>query len=456
MKMKSLITIAFVLLCSVIGYGQIQFLRYNDDFSFLKGDSVTKQGFQKLKYIPISAKLKVSFGGEIREQLQRYDNINFGDVPPTFITSSAWQLWHRMMAHTNIDAGNKTRVFLQLSSTYRFINPNPLTPEIEQNELSLHQVFIDYHFNNNWMARIGRQEMSYGSHRFITFREGPNTRLTFDAAVFKYIRKDRKVDVFAVSPVISQRGVFDDQSFKDVAVGVYANEKVSKSLAVDYYLFHFHSRRRKYNFANGTENRKVAGFRLFSDNAKTNYEIEANYQFGKFNKLLINAYGIFADLNYKILPAHSVILGIAGNFLTGDKRINDNQLNTYNLLYSKPQYGLTAPIGATNMITVNPYIKLNPARSSNVYIGGNFMWRQSNEDGTYSPGGVQVRPKPEYLFTSSEKQLGTLLVLETSYSFNPNLSISVDASKFYAGTYVKQTGAGKNITYLSFKASLKF
>ena len=84
------------------------------------------------------------------------------------------------MAHANVDVGQKARVFVQLSSTYRFLNPNPFTQEIDQNELSLHQAFIDYRLNKNWAARIGRQEMSYGSHRLITFREGPNTRLTFD------------------------------------------------------------------------------------------------------------------------------------------------------------------------------------------------------------------------------------------------------------------------------------
>lgn len=454
--MQKLITVIAVLLCSVIGYTQIQYLRYNDDFSFLKGDSVTKRGFQKLKYIPLGHEIKVSFGGEVREQLQRYDNINFGDVPPSFKTPSTWQLWHRIMAHANIEAGLKARVFVQLSSTYRFINPNPLTPEIEQNELSLHQAFVDYYLNKNWMTRIGRQEMSYGSHRLITFREGPNTRLTFDAAIFKYKSKNRKVDVFTISPVISQKGVLDDRSFKDLVIGVYVNEKIAKTLSMDYYLLHFHSKRRQYNFLGGTENRKVAGFRLFSENPRINYEVEANYQFGKFNQLLINAYGISADLNYKALSGYSVILGIAGNYLTGDKSKNDNQLNTYNLLYSKPQYGLTAPIGATNMITVNPYIKLNPTRKSNVYLGGNFLWRQSNQDGTYSPGAVEVRPKPENLFASSENQLGILLVLETAYVINSNLSIAVDASKFFAGTYVKQTGAGKDITYYSFKASLKF
>jgi hypothetical protein len=454
--MKILLTGVIVFLSSVVGYGQIQYLRYNDDFSFLNSDSVVKRGLHKLKYIPLFTKLRVSFGGEIREQLQQYVSINFGDVPPIYKTSNPLQLWHRIMAHANVDVGQKTRVFVQFNSTYRFFNANPLTPEIEQNELSLHQVFFYYRFNKHWMVRIGRQEMSYGNHRLITFREGPNTRLTFDAAILKYNSKQRKVDVFAISPVISQKGVFDDQSFKDLAVGVYANERLAKKLSVDYYLLHFHSKRREYNFVIGIENREIVGLRLFSENTRTNYEVEANYQFGRFGHQLINAYGISADLNHRMLPKKSLLVGLAGNYLTGDKSKNDNQLNTYNLLYSKPQYGLTAPIGATNMITLNPYIKLNPIKKSSVYIGANFLWRQSNQDGTYSPGAIEVRPKPESLFVSSEKQVGTLVVLETSYAFNSNLSLAFDASHFISGRYVKQTGVGKNITYLSFKVSLKF
>ncbi len=452
---KALIAIGF-LLSSVMSYSQIQYLRYNDDFSHLKSDSSTKNGFQKLKYIPIAEEVKISFGGEIREQLQRYDNINFGDVPPDYKRSGTWQLWHRIMAHANIDAGQKARLFMQISSTCRFLNPNPLTAEIDQNVLSLHQAFVDYRFNKHWMTRTGRQEMSYGSHRLITFREGSNTRLTFDAAILKYNNGYRKVDVLAITPVISRKGVFDDQSFKELMIGFYATEKLTKRISIDYYLFHFYSKRRQYNFVGGTENREVAGFRLFSEDQNTNYEIEANYQSGKFNQLSINAYGISADVNHKILPVKNMTIGVAVNYFTGDKSKNDHQLNTYNLLYSKPQYGLTAPIGATNMITVTPYLKLNPVNRSNIYIGANFMWRQSNQDGTYSPGAIEVRPKPAYLFTSTEKQLGALIVLETSYAFNSNLSAAVDGSKFFAGNYTKETGKGKNIFYLSFKISFKF
>ena len=439
-----------------MGYGQIQYLRYDDDFSHLKLDSINKKGFQKLKYIPISEKVNMSFGGEIREQLQRYTNINFGDVPANYNRPSTWQFWHRIMAHANLEVGQKARIFMQLSSTFRFLNPNPLAPEIDQNEASLHQAFIDYRFNKDWMARIGRQEMSFGSHRLITFREGPNTRLTFDAAILKYSNGYRKVDAFAISPVISQKGVFDDQSFKDLMVGIYATEKLTKKFSIDYYLLHFYSKRRQYNFVGGTENREVAGFRLFTENKKTNYEVEANYQFGKFNQLSIKAYGVSADVNHEIQPAKNMIVGVAANYLTGDKRKNDDQLNTYNLLYSKPQYGLAAPIGATNMITANPYMKLNPFKRTNAYVGVNFMWRQSSQDGTYSPAAVEVRPKPESPNASSIKQLGKLIMLEVNYAFNTNFSISVDASKFFAGRYIKETGKGKDISYKSLKVSIKF
>ena len=100
---------------------------------------------------------------------------------------------------------------------------------------------------------------------------------------------------------------------------------------------------------------------------------------------------------------------------------------------------------------------MSPTRKINVYLGTNFMWRQSTQDGTYSPGAIQLRPKPEYAFLSSEKGLGTLLMLETSYAINPNLLVAIDASRFFAGKFVKQTGGvGKDITYLSFKTSFKF
>lgn len=455
--MKQLIVIAALVITGFNTQSQVNLLRYNDDFEYLLKDSVSRKGTEYLKFMKLYRRSTISIGGELREQFQYYHNINFGDVPPAFSKSTTWQLWQRQMIHAHIRVSETFRVFMQLGSTHRFINPNPLTPEIDQNDLSLHQAFIDYKHKNNLLLRTGRQELSYGSHRLITFREGPNTRLTFDGVLLKYMSGKRKIELLAISPVISQKGVFDDQTFKDWITGVYISETfIPKWLNADYYTMNYYSKRRKYNFIAGKENRQIAGIRVFSDKPVLNYELEASFQFGKFNNLHINAYGIALDLHHKLLPRKNMLVGIAGNYITGDRNKDDGQLNTYNLLFSKPQYGLAAPIGATNMITANPYLKFNPNRSINIYTGVNFMWRQSNQDGIYSPGAIQMRPGPEFLLQSGKKQVGTLWVLETSFLLNKYVSFAVDASYFVAGNYVKETGKGKDLTYASFKADYRF
>ena len=84
------------------------------------------------------------------------------------------------------------------------------------------------------------------------------------------------------------------------------------------------------------------------------------------------------------------------------------------------------------------------------------MQRQSNQDGTYSPGMAEVRPTPTNLFTSTAREIGTQYAVETNLEINHHFSFAVDAAYFNAGQYVKETGNGKNITYLAGKVTLKF
>jgi hypothetical protein len=434
----------------------ISILRYNDNFKVQKGDSI-KTGTEKLKYISLGKNTFISIGGELREVYQHFENQNFGDVPPSFKEASTGQVWHRIMAHANVEIGSNVRVFFQLNNTLRFFNPNPLAPEIDENTLSLHQAFIDYNFHKNWQLRVGRQEMGYGNNRILTFREGPNTRLTFDAAILKYKNVKRSVDILAVSPVVAKDGVFDDESMKSFVVGVYANEIIiPKKFLLDYYLINFASDQRQYNFMGGKESRQSYGFRVFSQNPRFNYELESTFQSGKFNDLNIDAFGFSFDLNYKISQKNNVIIGVAGNHISGDKDRSDNELNTYNLIYSKPSYGLAAPIGSSNIENINPYLKINPTKGLFLQAGIYFMQRNSNQDGTYSPGMGQVRPTPNLLFSSTNRGLGSQYSFESSYVLNNHVSFAADFAFFEAGNYVKSTGKGQNISYISLKSAVKF
>ncbi len=135
--------LVFFAISAALSQNKIALVRYDDDFTSLKYDTL-KKGLNKLKYISIGRNDFISFGGELREQLQSYHNINFGDVPAVFSSAEAIQLWHRLMVHSNIELGSHWRLFFQLGNTLRFLNKNPIVPEIDENRLSLHQAFAEY------------------------------------------------------------------------------------------------------------------------------------------------------------------------------------------------------------------------------------------------------------------------------------------------------------------------
>lgn len=450
------ITIVFTMIVSSsAAQNKISLLRYDDDFSHLKNDSL-KKGMEQLKYICIGNRKNISFGGELREQFQIYKNINFGDVPSTYKNISANQLWHRFMLHSNIELGDHVRLFIQLNNTLRIFYNNPVVPEIDENQLSLHQAFVEIKLNN-WKLRLGRQEFLYGNHRLLTVREGPNTRQAFDGLIIKKAFKNGGIDFIAASKVISKQYVFDDQSFTESLIGMYGTQYFSgRKIGLDYYAVNFHSKLRKYNYQAGLENRQTFGLRLFSNLQKINFEAEGAYQSGKFNDLTISAFNILADVNIMVLPCKKGIVGFAANVTSGDKNRNDNKLNTYNLLYAKPAYGLAVPIGASNIISLNPYIKINPVQKLNVLAEMFILARNSDQDGTYSPGMVQNRPRPALDFNTNKKTLGEFYVVETNYQLTKNLLFSFDVSYFKPGSYPKATGSGKDITYVSFKSTFKF
>ncbi len=440
---------------STMAQNEINFLRYDDDFSLVKNDSL-KKGPDYLKYNSFGNHNYISFGGELREQFQIYRNLNFGDVPPSYQNTSPTQLWHRFLLHTNIEVGNHLRLFIQFNNTLRFLNDNPITSEIDENQLSLHQAFAEVNLHQ-WKFRLGRQELLYGNSRLITVREGPNTRLTFDGVVIKRTTNKGRIDFLTVSKVISKQNIFDDESFKECLIGIYGTRYFANhKIGLDYFALNFQSKASTYNYRTGFENRQTYGTRLFVNTTKVNFELEGAYQSGTFDNLTIDAYNILVDVNVQVLPSKKGVIGLAANAASGDNDSEDRKLNTYNLLYAKPAYGLAIPIGATNMISIYPYVKINPIQKLNIVAQVFFLARNSNQDGTYSPGMVENRPSPNLLFTSRKKTLGVFYTVETTYRQNKNLSFSFDASYFSAGSYPLATGLGKDIVYISFKSTFKF
>ena len=439
--------------------GPIKIFRYADEFAYVQGKDSLRY-FERIKYMPISenGNINLSLGGEIREQYQYFNNENFGDLPPGVEADKNGHLWHRVMTHAHLRLGSQWSVFSQLNSTFAF-GKSFITPQIDKNRLSLHQAFVRWQpkKGKGFFTQLGRQEFGMGSEYLIAMREGPNTRLTFDAVLFGIEREKRKLYSFLATPVISEVGVFDDTHIDEYIWTLYLVNPLKKT-QLDLFYFGFYSEENRYNYMPGLEQRQSVGIRLHNYQGRQFlHDVLGVYQFGNFENQRISAYNFMSILGYRIKAGkRSWIPGFTFNYSSGDQSPNDRVLNSYNMLYSKPTFGLSAPIGASNIINLKPTLEYNPQPNIRLILSGYFMFRQSANDGTYTPGRVQTRPIPPQLFQSEEKEIGQQISLELWYFKDVNWSFFADLAYFSPGAYIKETGQGKPITYLSGKVSYKF
>ena len=107
----------------------------------------------------------------------------------------------------------QTRLFTQIKSgieSGRKAGPR----SVDQDDLDLHQMFLETNWKINadqsLTLRIGRQELFFGSRRFINYRERPNVRLSFDGVKLKWHNFSWTFTGFATKPVEVDPGIFDD------------------------------------------------------------------------------------------------------------------------------------------------------------------------------------------------------------------------------------------------------
>lgn len=442
--------------------GPIKNLRYNDDFNYLLSDSVKKEGLDKLKYLPLFKRNNshLSFGGEVREWYEIRRNPNFGDLPPGSIEDPNGALQHRLMLHADLQLNDRFRLFTQLNNTLEFGNPHPVIPEIIEDGLGLHQFFADVNFGNKGnetsdLLRLGRQEYSFGNELVISSREGPNNRLAFDGVTFIHQNDKHQINLLAATPVIIEKGVFDNAHESEAIWGTYAYLRKQKKTHLDLYYFGFYAERRAYNFIPGDQHRHTVGARMWNHGSGFYYEVETMYQLGDFNGMTINAFNFTGELRYVFRNKFwKPMIGLGASYISGDRSSNDNQLNTYDPLYPKPVYGLATPQGPSNISHLKPTFGVQPIDN----LVFNFDWyllvRTSVNDGTYAPSMIQVRPFPNT--SSDDHTVGNQFALDIFYFINQNWSFITFISYVKPGDYVKDTGAGKKVFFWASTFQFKF
>lgn len=430
-------------------------LRYDEDYGNLRNDS-SHQWYRMMKFNALSKDKNsfVSFGGETRFQYFYAHNEMWGDAPK----DSNGYVLTRLLFHADLHAGKAFRTFIQLQSSIAGsrIDPNP----VEDNPLELHQGFIDLvpvdRAKSKLIFRVGRQELSYGSQRIIAVRDNPNNRQSFDAAKVVFLTHNYKIDGFYAHYVAAKDGIFDDRFNKNTKLwgGYIVRNKIPVIENIDIYYLGLWKKEAVFNDGDGKELRHSFGSRIWGNKQNWRYDIEGLYQFGKFAAKNISGWTTSINTSYMFNEvALKPELGLKTEIISGDKKVADDKLQTFNPLFPRGAYfGLAALIGPVNLVDIHPSVSLNFSEKVKLDIDYDIFRRQKTADGIYAANVSLIYPDKN----SQGKKIGNQLAGSLGYTPNNFLFFRAELTWFNAGPYLKSVGTGKDILFTGVTAQLKF
>ncbi len=435
----------------------INYLRAEESYAYLKHRNsdtiyVAKDKFDPIKFVSLNNKKNIwlSFGGQYRT---RFEYFNHQFLKKTNKSSGYYS--HRIALNASLNVTENFRVFSEFYNGFLSRRGDVFTQE---DPLALHQLFIESKVKvkgSSFSLRLGRQEMSYGISRLIGMREGPNIRLTFDAARLKFKKDKTSIDAFYGKEVLPNIDVFNDKRNEAMDFwGIYSKFFIKNGNGfTDVYYLGLDREQSTYEIGTAEETRHTVGLRMSGKNGRRFfYNTELMYQFGSFGNKSISSFAVELDYHY-IFPEKKFdpILGIKLDYITGDKNGNDDQLNTFNSLYTNPTYfGQSATIAPANLLDIHPSFKLNFTKQISVEMDWDFLWRASSNDGIYSPSGFLLYSGAH----NNHRFIGHNPGLNVYWFLSRNLSFDGKLSYLIPGKFIKKQN-GSALTYVAITASYK-
>ncbi len=436
MQSKFIVSFAgcFLLLILSASSQDFQLLRFDENYENLKDSA--HNFYNSLKFIPLSKNKKnyLSFGGEARLEYISMLNEGWGKVNIGYNDF----LLQRYDFYSDLHIGDRFRVFAQLRSALEDGRKNGPRP-IDEDKLNIQNLFVDAvvwtKASRSLTLRIGKQEMDYGSSRLISVREGPNVRLYFTGAKAIYASSSFYTDVFVMKSDTIKPGVFDNKTSKKVNFwGVYLSWKISNIANLDFFYIGIYRGNAAFEEGVANEKRHTIGTRFFKDVGGFTYDFEGTYQFGKFGNGNIRAWAATIDIGYqfqyvKFKPA----INLRSDYISGDRRKADGQLESFNPIYPKGGYfGFNPQVGPVNLLALHPYATFLLLPNLLFEMDIVFNWRQSLQDGVYRPSGTFYLPGS----SSSSRHIGNTLLASMVFSLNRFISLTTGIQYFKTGGFI--------------------
>lgn len=435
-------------------------VRYDEDYSYLKDPSLRADPFDPIKYIPLTTDPAwyASLGGQIRDRYEYFNHNLFGAGPQD---QDGYNLL-RVMANADVHLGPNLRVFVQgISATEQGRNGGPRAFDVD--EFDLHQGFVDlkipFDDRDSFVFRAGRQDLSFGAQRLVGALDWANIPRSFDGFRGTFATADNRLDVFYARPVLADKYDLDSDVPGTSLSGIYDTWKLPGALAkahTQLELYGLYVNRAKITFPpEGTsgENRYTLGGRLSGNPKPFDFDIEPDYQFGRFNGGNISAYSLASVVGYTFDDLACTPRPFVGfDIASGDRHPHDGNLGTFDQLFASGHmyFGYIDAIGRQNIIDLHPGIDFTLltnrqyVQKLTTTVEYHQFWRQSDSDAVYNASGGVLRASG----SSSASSVGSELDLLANWQVNRHLLVCAGYSHFFAGEFIDQTGAHQDIDFV--------
>jgi len=379
--------------------------RQDEDWSALKDERLGTAPLDEVKFVSLKdgSDMYFSLGGDARLAYELFIQEDYGRVPQ----DDSGALLFRASLHGSLRLGAPFRAFVQLKSTFQTGRDGGPTP-IDVNHLDLHQGFAEVSVGDSRdvsqvsaTLRLGRQELRYGVGRLIDTRNGPNNRLSFDAALLRIAAPQLVVDVFGALQVPVRDGVFDDAPGPDASRvwGVHLTTRRPWLAPFGFDAYYLGVARKDLVWhapGPGDEVRHLVGARWWSDTGAFKHDVEITYAFGSFtpaagNALAIDAWGLVATAAYRFDGPLRVEIGAGVGLATGDSDPSDGSLGTFSSPFPDLRFsGATTRMAPSNSVGGTFRVGLDPIPGVHLQAMGRLFWRAELADAMYSPIGFPL------------------------------------------------------------------
>ncbi|MDP9291144.1 MAG: alginate export family protein [Verrucomicrobiota bacterium] len=410
-----------------------------------------------LKHISVTSddSVYLTLGGELRERFEYYSEPFFGlrDV------KADSYLLHRLLLSADLHAGDYMRVFVELGNYLEGGKTAPRSPT-DVNEFDLQQGFVDltipFDARSKLMLRAGRQQMSFGSGRLVSLREGANIRRSFDGARVTLTAGKATFDAFAVRTVNLKVGALNDDPNRDEAFwGFYGVLPLPALLDGHVDLYYLGLSRDDAVFQQGVadELRHSFGTRLWGKPDAWDYNYEALVQTGSFGDADILAWTVATDTGYTLKSAPlRPRIGLKADIASGDGNPNNDRLTTFNALFPKQPYFTEASlIAPANIIDVHPSLSFQLSKNVELTTDVDFFWKHRVEDAIYAPPGRPLIPAGQ----SESRYVGCQTNAELEWKLDRNSSLTLYYSHFFSGPAVTD-GGGRDVDFFGTWIAMQF